>query len=358
MIRSGIEHLADQVINEEVENQFKSKIEEALYSYLDIPTKEEFEELSKDSFESNNENDDIKICEKEPEENSQPTDTKVEDEEVVTKIEDVHKEDKSNDFVLKTESEIKDDSDLHESIVNDLKQEFAFLSESITNTEDNSENVNLKDSTEQPSIDSDAMEIDDSNSNQEPLSEVKTEDIEFKQEDFETNNENIETKSNENSQNTKIKDEEIDNESDISSVHTSDLSDFENEISFDDSEEENEVTKKKISLKIVEELTASVTEDKDSDKKSSISNSKIKETDDKGNNKRERKINQKFMSDDYNCSRKGKRSQANKLNDKVLLKSKQILKKSIEKETKLNKLKKIDVLEDNVKSKKSIAQKR
>lgn len=93
--------------------------------------------------------------------------------------------------------------------------------------------------------------------------------------------------------------------SDVSSVHTSDLSDFDDEISLSSGDEE-EAKKKKISLKVVKEITSgkTVSEDKSKKEKSTSekTSTKRKEKDEKAESsdvKRKRKVNPKYTSEEY-----------------------------------------------------------
>lgn len=93
--------------------------------------------------------------------------------------------------------------------------------------------------------------------------------------------------------------------SDVSSVHTSDLSDFDDEISLSSGDEE-EAKKKKISLKVVKEITSGKTVSEDKSKKEKSTNEKTstkrKEKDEKAESsdvKRKRKVNPKYTSEEY-----------------------------------------------------------
>jgi hypothetical protein len=102
--------------------------------------------------------------------------------------------------------------------------------------------------------------------------------------------------------------------SDVSSVHTSDLSDFDDEISLDDSNDENEDSKKKkISLKVVKKITAVLSNEQIKDRvekqDSSLDNRSVdqKQVEQKRNLKKElkseskriRKVNPKYASKEF-----------------------------------------------------------
>lgn len=99
---------------------------------------------------------------------------------------------------------------------------------------------------------------------------------------------------------TEVKEQDV---SDISSVHTSDLSDFDDEISISSDDDHQDSKKKKISLKVVKELTASISEEKksiDNSSEQALSSKSTASSDTDGDQKdtlkRKRKTNLKFES--------------------------------------------------------------
>lgn len=128
---------------------------------------------------------------------------------------------------------------------------------------------------------------------------------------------------------TQIKEEEI---SDLSSVHTSDLSDFDDEISIEGSDDDDDTTKKRISLRQYKELAASISDEEKSTttnlKSESSSDDELEEKSIKSNKRnRNLKLNSDKMS--IKINKKSKRLNKDNENDQ----SKSTKQKKIEQES-------------------------
>ncbi|KAH9405037.1 COMPASS (Complex proteins associated with Set1p) component shg1 [Tyrophagus putrescentiae] len=232
-VRNGIHHLVDQIVNTKVRSEFKEKIEKSLKDYLGIKDPEEAPIESEES------------SSKPGNDESAANDQKDEDK----NIENVIEKKAENELSLEENSESRTSASelctkqYDESSLDVADVSHADSASNSTTQQFADESVATNDGSESPSKDeSDHLTITASN-------EIL---------------ESTESTSN------VVKEEEADMKepaemSDLSSVHTSDLSDFDDEISISsDDDGHKDSKKKKISLKVVKELTASIFEEKKS----------------------------------------------------------------------------------------------
>lgn len=297
MVRNGIHHLVDQVVNNKVRTEFKDKIEKSLKDYLGIKDPEEPAVKSDDSP--------SKPCENENDAND-----------------DQKEEDKNIDNVIDSQAEpllvkkgrmeqISEDEDFdrmsidsssssdNKSLPSSPKPEMPSPEHQSLSFQENLEiNVSPEVHSESQASTSElcAKQDDDSNLEIANVSQVDSTFTStpqhFVEESVDTNidsqspskddNDQLITVANttqsetfvdstENNSNfveeetfTKTEVKEQEDISDISSVHTSDLSDFDDEISISSDDDHKDSKKKKISLKVVKELTASISEERNS----------------------------------------------------------------------------------------------
>ncbi|XP_054168725.1 biorientation of chromosomes in cell division protein 1-like 1 [Oppia nitens] len=299
MLKYGIEHLVEQVVNFKINSFFWPKIESVVKEFLGIQDETPVpafngdypsNKLSKSN--SKSELNDLKIDVK----SQLETIVKVEPQDIPMDTETDSNSSTDNNIKVKEENDIHSDNAYNDWSTPPIHETFRPLAYSPI---DNSIKLNT-----------DLITGNKNNEN------VLTKDLN----DSEVNNELFNEQSNQSSETNhmivekkveKVKQKDIKSDlSDVSSVHTSDLSDFDDEISLDGSNDELSDNKKKISLKVAKQITEVLSNEQPlSDKNNKcdnktiigkqLSDNNIYQTNVNNESKRVRKINPKYSSKEF-----------------------------------------------------------
>lgn len=322
MLKNGIEHLVDQVVNEKVRNEFKGKIEDALKDCLGI--KNEKEVLIKRETENDLQIKNETCIEPDGIELNEQTNDITDNPAILEKAKTEQISDEEDFDSTSIENIISENQDSNITEQNNSK----IIEHEICTKIDPVDKVMPIDEEKVEQVEVEAFEPSETNIQcdiePEPTATEITETVqpEVKQEfesseslkaesiDSDLSSANITCNEEIKVDVSNVNEEDKDNMSEISSVHTSDLSDFDDEISLDDSDEE--VAKKKISLKVAKELTASISGVRSGNEKIKCEQSYKTESSDAGEGpesltKRKRKVNPKFISADFSYNLKNKK---------------------------------------------------
>lgn len=304
MLKYGIEHLVEQVVNYKINSLFWPKIEDVVKEFLGIT------ETPTVANKHNDQSNDKKAIDKTQVKSEDMVDYKVKIEESV----DCQPMDIETDSNCSTDQRLTVQSDDRElsvtnpdadcpdwptppqpEMITPERQQSKESPKCQIDSNDNSTNVSVKSETifgETNIRVNETFMI-----NKSLMDELKNQ----------KNCDSNEHKSNkvEVKDKTEVKTEEL---SDVSSVHTSDLSDFDDEISLDDSNDEKEdKKKKKISLKVAKKITEVLSNQKSCDarpessieKQNTFESQNSDDSKGKSETKRIRKVNPKYSSKEF-----------------------------------------------------------